>query len=258
MKFIAIIPARYASTRLPGKPLAMLAGKPVIQYVYEHVAQCPALTDVLVATDDERILSAVQAFGGKALMTRADHRCGTDRCLEAMNSWLNEHPGVDAKDLVVVNVQGDEPFVHPEQISDICRCFDASGTDIATLARPYTADDTWVDLQNPNTPKVVFDKEMRAILFSRSVIPYLRNVPQEQWLTQHTYYRHVGMYAYRASVLRAIATLQPTPLEIAESLEQLRWLENGYTIRVAITRHATIGIDTPDDLRKAEQYISNQ
>lgn len=258
MKFIALIPARYASTRLPGKPLAMLVGKPVIQHVYEHVAQCTALSDVLVATDDERILNAVQDFGGKALMTRADHRCGTDRCLEALNSWLSEHPEVDAKDLVVVNVQGDEPFVHPEQISDLCRCFEQPDTDIATLARPYTAEDSLADLQNPNTPKVVFGKDMRAILFSRSVIPYLRNVPQEQWLTQHIYYRHVGMYAYRASVLRAIATLQPTPLEIAESLEQLRWLENGYTIRVAITRHATIGIDTPDDLRKAEQFISCQ
>ena len=151
MKYIAIIPARYASTRLPGKPLAMLAGKPVIQHVYEHVAQC-ALSDVLVATDDERIRDAVRGFGGKAVMTRADHRCGTDRCLEAMNSWLQVHDDVSADELVVVNVQGDEPFVHPEQISDLCRCFDSPETDIATLARPYTAADSWGDLVNPNTP----------------------------------------------------------------------------------------------------------
>lgn len=256
MKYIAIIPARYASTRLPGKPLAMLAGKPVIQHVYEHVAQC-ALSDVLVATDDERIRDAVRGFGGKAVMTRADHRCGTDRCLEAMNSWLQVHDDVSADELVVVNVQGDEPFVHPEQISDLCRCFDSPETDIATLARPYTAADSWGDLVNPNTPKVVFTPDMRAVLFSRSIIPYLRNVPQKQWLQQHTFYRHVGMYAYRANVLRKIAALSPTPLEVAESLEQLRWLENGYTIRVAITKHATIGIDTPEDLVKAEQFIHN-
>lgn len=257
MKFIAIIPARYASTRLPGKPLASLAGKPVIQHVYQHVAQCTALTDVIVATDDERILDAVQGFGGNAMMTRADHKCGTDRCLEAMNSWLKQHPETDAEDLVVVNIQGDEPFVHPEQVSDLCCCFENQQTDIATLARPYSPSDSWEDLQNPNTPKVVFDKHNRAILFSRSIIPYLRNVPQEQWLTHHTYYRHVGMYAYRATILQTIATLAPTPLELAESLEQLRWLENGYTIRVAVTHHATIGIDTPEDLLKAESLVTS-
>lgn len=258
MKFIAIIPARYASTRLPGKPLAMLAGKPVIQHVYEHVTQCAALSDAIVATDDERILNTVHGFGGNVVMTRADHKCGTDRCLEAMNSWLNQHTEVTIDELVVVNIQGDEPFVHPEQINDLCRCFENPGTDIATLARPYSPNDSWEDLQNPNTPKVVFDKDMRAILFSRSIIPYLRNVPQEQWLAHHTFYRHVGMYAYRATILQTIATLAPTSLELAESLEQLRWLENGYTIRVAVTHHASIGIDTPEDLLKAENlYVTS-
>lgn len=254
MRFIAIIPARYASTRFPGKPLAMLAGKPVIQHVYEHVSQ--SLDEVIVATDDRRIFESILDFNGNVMLTRTDHRCGTDRCLEAMNNWFNLHPDVNPEDLVVVNIQGDEPFVSPEQVSDLCRCFECPDTDIATLVRPYTAADSWEDLQNPNTPKVVFDKDMRAILFSRSIIPYLRNLPQEQWLTHHTFYRHVGMYAYRASVLRTIATLPPTPLEQAESLEQLRWLENGYTIRVAITHHATIGIDTPEDLRKAEQFVT--
>lgn len=256
MRYIALIPARYASTRFPGKPLAMLANKPVIEHVYEHVAQC--LDEVIVATDDQRIYDCVVGFGGKAMITRADHRCGTDRCLEAMNTWLEEHPEADEQELVVVNIQGDEPFVHPEQVRDLCRCFDAQGTDIATLVRPYTTADTWEDLQNPNTPKVVFDHQMRAILFSRSIIPYLRNIPEREWLSRHTFYRHVGMYAYRASVLRTIAALQPTPLEIAESLEQLRWLENGYTIRVAVTHHATIGIDTPEDLLKAEKAINRK
>ena len=190
-------------------------------------------------------------------MTRSDHRCGTDRCLEAMDKWLATHSDISEEELVIVNIQGDEPFVHPEQVRDLCACFDAPDTDIATLARPYSEKDSWNDLVNPNTPKVIMDSRMRAILFSRSIIPYLRNVPQEQWLKQHTFYRHVGMYAYRASVLRSIAALQPTSLEIAESLEQLRWLENGYTIRVAVTPHATIGIDTPEDLQNAEQFIAS-
>ena len=212
---------------------------------------------MLVATDDERIYAAIQQFGGKVVMTRSDHRCGTDRCLEAMDKWLATHSDISEEELVIVNIQGDEPFVHPEQVRDLCACFDAPDTDIATLARPYSEKDSWNDLVNPNTPKVVMDSRMRAILFSRSIIPYLRNVPQEQWLKQHTFYRHVGMYAYRATVLRRIAALQPTTLEIAESLEQLRWLENGYTIRVAVTPHATIGIDTPEDLQNAEQFIAS-
>lgn len=254
MRYIAIIPARYASTRFPGKPLALLAGKPVIEHVYEHVAQ--AINDVLVATDDERIYQAVEAFGGSAVMTRTDHRCGTDRCVEAMDKWLLAHPEVDEKEVVVVNIQGDEPFVHPSQVHDLCACFNNPATQIATLARPYTLQDSWDDLSNPNTPKVVMDKQMRALLFSRNIIPHLRGIPEQQWISRHTYYRHVGMYAYRASVLRTIAALAPTPLEMAESLEQLRWIENGYTIRVAITQHTTIGIDTPEDLKKAEQFLS--
>ena len=256
MRYLAIIPARYASTRFLGKPLALLGGKPVIQHVYEHVAQ--ALDEVLVATDDARIYDAVGSFGGKAVMTRSDHRCGTDRCVEALQHWLDEHPEVPEQEVVVVNIQGDEPFVHPEQVRDLCACFRDEDTDIATLARPYTNKDTLPDLINPNTPKVVMDSRMRAILFSRSVIPYLRGVPENEWLTRHSYYRHVGMYAYRAPILKKIAALPPTPLEIAESLEQLRWIENGYTIRVAITHRATIGIDTPEDLQKAEEAISNQ
>ena len=258
MKYLAIIPARFASTRFPGKPVALLGGKTVIEHVYTHVRACTILTDVIVATDDQRIYSAVNAFGGKAVMTRADHRCGTDRCVEAMDQWLAAHPDTTPDELVVINIQGDEPFVHPEQVEQLCRCFDSPDTDIATLARPYTTADTFADLANPNTPKVVFDAKMRAILFSRSIIPYMRSVPENEWLQRGNYFRHVGMYAYRADVLRRITALAPTPLEQAESLEQLRWLENGYTIRVALTHTATIGIDTVDDLRKAEELLIHQ
>lgn len=255
MKYLAIIPARFASTRFPGKPVALLGGKTVIEHVFTHVRACAELTDVIVATDDRRIYSAVNAFGGKAVMTRSDHRCGTDRCVEAMDKWLAAHPDIRQEELVVVNIQGDEPFVQPGQVSQLCHCFEQPDTDIATLARPYTTNDTFADLANPNTPKVVFDAQMRAILFSRSIIPYMRSIPQDEWLTRGDYYRHVGMYAYRADVLRKITALAPSPLELAESLEQLRWLENGYTIRLAITHTATIGIDTVDDLRKAEEVL---
>ena len=254
-KYLAIIPARFASTRFPGKPVALLGSKPVIEHVYTHVRACAELTDVIVATDDSRIYSAVNAFGGKAVMTRSDHRCGTDRCVEAMDKWLATHPDIRQEDLIVVNIQGDEPFVQPEQVIQLCHCFDQPDTDIATLARPFTTSDTFADLNNPNTPKVVFDARMRAILFSRSIIPYMRSIPQDEWLTRGDYYRHVGMYAYRADVLRKITALAPSPLELAESLEQLRWLENGYTIRLAITHTATIGIDTTEDLHKAEEIL---
>lgn len=249
MTFLVIIPARYASTRFPGKPLAMLGDKPVIQHVYEQAFK--ALDNVVVATDDLRIFHAVPS----AIMTRADHRCGTDRCLEAMEKWLTNHPSVNTDDLVVINVQGDEPFIQPEQIKALCQCFDSPDTDIATLVRPFTERDDWQALQNPNTPKVVFNNQNQAILFSRSIIPYLRGIPESQWLAQHKHFRHIGMYAYRASVLRQITQLPPSPLELAESLEQLRWLENGYTIRIAVTDTPTIGIDTPDDLEQALQFM---
>lgn len=246
MKFIAIIPARYASTRFPAKPLAVLGGKPVIRRVYEQVAG--VLDDAVVATDDRRIYDAVLAFGGKAEMTSSDHRSGTDRCWEA---YLKQGTEYD----VVVNVQGDEPFIRASQLEAVKRCFDDPATDIATLVKPFAETDGLAALENPNSPKVVLDAQSRAIYFSRSVIPYLRGVERSEWLARHTFYKHIGLYAFRPEVLRAVTALPQSALEKAESLEQLRWLENGYRIGVGITDVETIGIDTPEDLARAEEFL---
>lgn len=246
MKFIGIIPARYASTRFPGKPLAMLGGKPMIQRVYEQVNGL--LDKAVVATDDERIRQAVEAFGGEVVMTSPNHKSGTDRCHEA---YTKVGEGCD----VIINIQGDEPFIQPAQIEAVKSCFAEEGTQIATLVKPFTPADGWAALQNPNSPKVVVDGKMNALCFSRSVIPYLRGAESDEWLSRHTYYKHIGLYAYRAEVLAEITRLPQSPLELAESLEQLRWLENGYRIRVAITSQETIGIDTPEDLEKAEKFL---
>ncbi len=246
MKFIGIIPARYASTRFPAKPLAMLGGKPVIQRVYEQVKS--VMDDVFVATDDERILSVVESFGGKAIMTREDHKSGTDRCFEAYQKC-----GIEAD--VVINIQGDEPFIQPSQIQTLQRCFDEVSTQIATLVKPFTPADGLETLQNPNSPKVVVSDDWRALYFSRSVIPYLRGIDQKEWLLRHTFYKHIGLYAYRTDTLGEITRLPQSTLEKAESLEQLRWLDNGYIIRVGTTDVETIGIDTPDDLKKAEEFL---
>ena len=249
MKFIGIIPARYASTRFPAKPLALLGGKPVIQRVYEQV--CNVLGDVCVATDDERIETAVKAFGGKVVMTSPNHKSGTDRCCEA---YHKVGKGFD----VVVNVQGDEPFIQPSQLEAIKACFDAPDTQIATLVKPFTPADGWDALENVNSPKVVVGKNGNALYFSRSIIPYMRNKDKAEWLAGHTYYKHIGLYAYRASVLEEITALPQSSLELAESLEQLRWLENGYTVKVGISEVETIGIDTPQDLARAEKFLQEQ
>ena len=246
MKFIGIIPARYASTRFPAKPLAMLGGKTVIERVYRQVEG--VLDDAVVATDDERIFSAVQSFGGKAVMTSTSHRSGTDRCWEA---FQNVGGGYD----VIVNIQGDEPFIQPEQLISLTKCFENPGTDIATLVKPFTPGDGLAALENPNSPKVVVDNEMHALYFSRSVIPYLRGVEKERWLESHTFYKHIGLYAYRAAVLEKITSLPQGDLEKSESLEQLRWLENGLSIKVGVTHTETIGIDTPEDLARAEEFL---
>lgn len=249
MKFIAIIPARYASTRFPAKPLAMLGGRPIIERVYTQVAK--AVDDVAVATDDERIFSAVERFGGRAVMTSTEHRSGTDRCYEA---FCKVGGGFDA----VINVQGDEPFIQPSQIEAVKRCFDDPSTDIATLVKPFSEQDGLAALENPNSPKVVVDASGHAIYFSRSVIPYLRGVERSQWLSRHTFYKHIGMYAFRADALREVTSLPQSSLELAESLEQLRWLQNGYKIGVGISDVETIGIDTPEDLVRAERFLAGQ
>jgi len=250
MKFIAIIPARYASTRFPGKPLAVLGGKPVVQRVCERVAG--VCDEAVVATDDRRIYDAVTAFGGRAVMTSPDHRSGTDRCREAYETVCREQGRTYD---VVVNVQGDEPFIHASQLETVKRCFDNPATDIATLVKPFAPEDGLAALENPNSPKVVLDAQSQAVYFSRSVIPYLRGVPREEWLLRHTYYKHIGLYAYRAEVLRAITELPQSSLERAESLEQLRWIENGYRIGVGMTDVETVGIDTPEDLQRAEAFL---
>lgn len=246
LRFIAIIPARYASTRFPGKPLAMLGGKPVIQRVWEQVTR--VIPEAAVATDDRRIADAVEAFGGRAVMTSPAHRSGTDRCYEAYRLLGADHD-------VVVNVQGDEPFIAHSQLRAIMACFNDEATDIATLVKPFTADDGIGALENPNSPKVVLDSRSQAICFSRSVIPYLRGVERSEWLSRHTFYKHIGMYAFRRDVLRRVTALPQSPLETAESLEQLRWIENGYKIGVAITHVETVGIDTPEDLVRAEEFL---
>ncbi|MBR0394696.1 MAG: 3-deoxy-manno-octulosonate cytidylyltransferase [Alistipes sp.] len=248
MKFIAIIPARYASTRFPAKPLAMLGGKRVIERVYEQVAG--VLDDAVVATDDERIYDAVRAFGGKVEMTSTEHRSGTDRCWEAYCKQGREFD-------VVINVQGDEPFIQPSQLQALKECFNSSDIDIATLVKPFAESDGITALENPNSPKVVVDNQMRALYFSRSVIPYLRGVEKQEWLRRHTFYKHIGIYGFRTEILKAVTSLPQSSLEIAESLEQLRWLENGYKIGVGISDVETIGIDTPEDLARAEEFLLN-
>lgn len=249
MKFIGIIPARYASTRFPAKPLAMLGGKPVIQRVYEQVAGI--LDEAYVATDDERIEATVKDFGGKVVMTSVDHKSGTDRCYEA---YTKVGQGYD----VIVNIQGDEPFIQRSQLETVKACFEDAATQIATLAKPFTPADGLEALENANSPKVVINKNMNALYFSRSIIPYQRNAEKADWLKGHTYYKHIGLYAYRADALKEITSLPQSSLEVAESLEQLRWLENGYIIKVGISDVETIGIDTPQDLARAEEFLKKQ
>lgn len=250
IKFIGIIPARYASTRFPGKPLADMNGKTMIERVYEQVKN--TVDAVYVATDDERIKTAVTAFGGKVVMTSPNHKSGTDRCYEA---YLKTGSDCD----IIINIQGDEPFIHPSQIDTLKTCFDDVNTEIATLVKPFEAEEDFEStLFNPNSPKVVLNKKNEAMYFSRSVIPYLRGKEYTQWLHDHTYYKHIGLYAYRANVLKEITQLPQSPLELAESLEQLRWLENGYRIKVGITHQETIGIDTPEDMQKALDFLKTQ
>lgn len=243
MKFTGIIPARYGSSRFPGKPLAMLGGKTVIQRVYKQVSQ--VLEDAFVATDDQRIFDAVTAFGGKAVMTSANHQSGTDRIEEAV-----EQLGLTCD--VVLNIQGDEPFIQRQQIETLCHCFDDSKTQIATLGKRFESQEA---LENPNSPKIVVDKDGYALYFSRSVIPFIRNKKGDEWMSQYPFLKHLGIYAYRRDVLKEITQLPQSSLELAESLEQLRWLQNGYRIKVGLTDIETVGIDTPEDLDRAEHFL---
>ncbi|MFO8000040.1 MAG: 3-deoxy-manno-octulosonate cytidylyltransferase [Marinilabilia sp.] len=242
---IGIIPARYASTRFPGKPLVDVGGKSMIRRVYEQASK--VLAQVVVATDDERIFNAVKAFDGHAVMTSEQHQSGTDRCSEALNK-AEEIFNRSFK--VVVNIQGDEPFILPQQIEKLTSCFHNADTEIATLVKRL---ESYEELFDPNRPKVVLNNNSQALYFSRSPIPFFRNLPEEEWHLNHDYYIHIGLYAYRPDVLREITLLKRSPLETAESLEQLRWLQNGYIISTRKTEFESWGIDTPEDIDLLKQ-----
>ncbi len=248
MKTLAVIPARYASTRFPGKPLALLGCKPVIQWVWERVHEAPGIDEAVVATDDRRIAQAVEVFGGRALMTSDRHRSGTDRCAEAAERLEREGRRFD----VVINVQGDEPFVRPDQLRTLIGCFAAPEVEIATLKCLIASAE---ELLSPNNVKVVCSTRGDALYFSRQPIPHLRGEEPERWAESQDYYKHVGIYAFRREVLRRVAAMAPAALERSESLEQLRWLCNGCRIRVVETQSANIGIDTPADLVEAERVL---
>jgi len=247
MKFIAIIPARYQSTRFPGKPLALINNKPMVQWVYENVAK--AVDETWVATDDERILKAVENFGGKAIETLSTHQSGTDRCAEAARK-IGKNNNFD----VIINVQGDEPFIQARQIELLKSCF-STDAEIATLIKRIESTE---ELFNPNRPKVVTDNQQNALYFSRSPIPFVRGAENENWVAMQPFWAHIGMYAYKKEVLQQISKLNQGMLEQAESLEQLRWLENGFKIKTAVTEHQSIGIDTPEDLENALKFFTSR
>lgn len=248
MQFFGIIPARYQSTRLPGKPLAIIGGKTMIERVYTQCLQSTALSSLAVATDDERIYSAVEAFGGKAIMTSAAHLTGTDRCFEAALAL-----GItNANEAVIINIQGDEPFINPIQIDLLARCFDKPNVQIATLVKKTT---NRAEVFSPNIAKVVLGNDGRALYFSRSPIPFVRGLDTADWTTKQPYFKHIGIYAYRLSVLEKLVALKQSPLEIAESLEQLRWLENGFVINTEITENESFAVDTAEDLEKANSLV---
>lgn len=242
MNFFGIIPARFASSRFPGKPLVEIDGISMIRRVYEQAEKAGCLSKVIVATDDERILHHITSFGGNVIMTSLKHQTGTDRCFEAAQAL-----GITGKQDVIINIQGDEPFIHPLQIEKIASCFHSANTEIATLIKKIT---DYEDLFNPNKPKVIINNLKEAIYFSRSPLPYLREIENSEWLQHHEYYKHIGIYAYRMGILEKITRLSPSSLELAESLEQLRWIENGFKIKTETTDFDSLSIDTPDDLIK--------
>jgi 3-deoxy-manno-octulosonate cytidylyltransferase (CMP-KDO synthetase) len=245
MKTLAVIPARYASTRFPGKPLVKIGEKTMIQRVYEQVSKATRINKVIVATDDERIYNHMTELGASVMMTQAHHTNGTERCAEVIESVYDDFE-------IVVNVQGDEPFILPEQIDQLVRCFDHEDTDIATLVKQ--TDNRYL-LFSPTTVKVVYDKNFRALYFSRQPIPYLRGVSLEEWAPRRVHYLHVGIYGFRKEVLREIVLLPPSSLESLEMLEQLRWLENGYSISIAHTDYQSLSVDSPEDLENAIKYL---
>jgi 3-deoxy-manno-octulosonate cytidylyltransferase (CMP-KDO synthetase) len=242
MNITAIIPSRFGSQRLPGKPLSIIHGKTMIQWVYERTIKCKEISTVIVATDEERIFKHVESFGGRVIMTSQHHESGTDRCYEAA---INE--GITNPEDIILNIQGDEPFINPIQISQLCACFKNPETQIATLVKPIKEMD---ELFNPSKPKVILDAHKKALYFSRAAIPFLKNFEKEQWLEKGKFYKHIGIYGYRFDVLKSITALSPSVLELAEGLEQLRWLEHGFFIQTDVTDYDSVSVDTPEDLEK--------
>ena len=240
MKILAIIPARYASTRFPGKPLVNILGKPMVVRVIEQALKCPAISKAIIATDNESIKSTVQSYGYEAVMTDENHQSGTDRCYEAYTNFGQRYD-------FVLNIQGDEPFIQPEQLITLCEIL-SERTQIATLVKPITEAES---LFNPHIVKVVRAASGQGLYFSRATVPFLRDVPQQEWLNHGQYWHHLGVYAYKTDILKQITQLKPSPLEEAEKLEQLRWLEAGYQINTAVTEIPSIGIDTPQELQRA-------
>ena len=240
MKTLGIIPSRYASTRFPGKPLIDIDGKTMIQRVYEQSKKSKSLSKVIVATDDKRIFNHVNSFGGNVIMTSDSHDSGTDRCAEVLEKTEGDFD-------IVINIQGDEPFINPKQIDQVCACFDDAQTEIATLIKKIDSNE---ELFNPNRPKVDFDINSFAKMFSRKAIPFIADTEKNNWLDKHTFYKHIGIYGYRSVILSEISKLKPSSLEIKERLEQLRWLENGYKIKIAKTSFEAVPIDTPSDLER--------
>lgn len=245
MKVLGVIPARYGSTRLPAKALALIANKPMIQHVYEQVIQCKSIDYLIVATDNALIYETVKAFGGNAIMTSTEHTSGTERCAEVAEKIGD---GFD----FIINIQGDEPFIQPQQIQELISLF-SSKIAIATLARKITSTKTLFD---PNSPKLVFNEVHEALYFSRQVIPFLRDIPRKNWLKEHGFYEHIGIYGFRTDTLKAIAKLPVSALESAEKLEQLRWLAHGFKIKVGISKFSSFSIDTLRDLEKANKYFN--
>lgn len=248
-QFAGIIPARYGSSRFPGKPLALIGNKTMIQRVYEQAGK--SLDLVYVATDDKRIYDTVINFGGKAVMTSSEHMSGTDRCAEAVTTIINE---TDNLIDIVINIQGDEPFIKPEQIDLLMKCFRSENVEIATLVRKTEVGE---DIFDPNHPKVIINSAGDAIYFSRAAIPFIRDTEKTDWSSKHAYYKHIGLYAYRTETLKKLTLLARSPLEISESLEQNRWIENGFRIRTAVTLWESLGIDTPEDLEKSKLLFNN-
>lgn len=246
MKIIGIIPARYASTRFPGKPLVEIMGKSMIRRVYEQASKAKRLSKVIVATDDKRIYDHVKEFGGNVIMTSPSHESGTDRIAEVMETEMFYGWNV------AINIQGDEPFIDPSQIDLVAGCFDQGDVQIATLAIPLKDTE---ELFSENVPKVVMSKYGDALYFSRNPVPFFRGIPKEEWVSRHRYYKHIGIYAFRTGVLRKLTEMERSPLEKAESLEQLRWMENGYRIKVQLTEHESVSVDVPSDLDKLSKLF---